>query len=118
MTDYRAHQLVIEPDQAKEHVINLLRKRRKFVLEVDPTLPQMKDVVCIAIGGEFQERRATHDYLKEIAVQTLDDAIHFGLNCLRHEVSFAVAPMDYPGGRTEWKFTAERPRRHPERRTA
>lgn len=102
-------QLTMEPDRARVYALNLVRHRRKFALEVDPTLPGMKDVVCIAIDGEFQ-KDDKHDYV-DMHARSVDEACQFAYNCCNSEVSFAVNPMTYPDGRAEWMFTAVRRKR-------
>jgi hypothetical protein len=115
-TTARPHQLVLEPDAAREHILNLLRRRAKFAVELDETARDrsggsLKDVVCIAIGGEFIERPKTHDYAHRLTCQSLDDASHFALNCLSGSLCFAVAYERHPDKREEWMFTAERRKR-------
>ncbi len=104
--DTRARQLVLEPDRAREMAVNLIRERRRFVCEIDPTAPHMKDVVCIAVGAEFQERPEFH-YIRLRAV-TRDEAAQFVYNCVQGEMSFSVTPETMPDGRTEWLLLAER----------
>lgn len=114
MTDYRAHQLVLEPPQAKETAINLIRHRKRFAVEIDAWLA--KDAICIAVGGELQERPETQDYAKNITLRTLDDACQFAANCIAEELCFDCRAVEFPDKRVEWNFTVERNKRIAERR--
>lgn len=118
MPDHRAHQYSVEPPQAKEMAVNLIRKQRKFAVEIDPTLRGMKDVVCIAIGAELEQRTATEEYAKGITCKTLDDACQFVVNCIDEELSFWVDPRIVHGHPVEWVFTIERNKGHRERRAS
>lgn len=102
----RPQQLVLEPNRAQEAVINLIRHHRPFVVEVDPSVMHMKDVVCIAVGGEFIERPEYH-YVRLRAV-THEEACHFAYNCVQGEMSFSMRPETMPDGRCEWAMLAER----------
>lgn len=114
MTDTRAHQLVLEPPQARDTVVNLIRHRRRFAVEIDAGLA--KDAICIAVGGELAERPETEDYAKCITLRTLDDACQFAANCIREELCFDCKAIEFPDKRIEWSFTVERNKRIAERR--
>lgn len=113
MVDYRHQQLVLEPPQAKETVINLVRHRKRFAVEIDAWLA--KDAICIAVGGELVERD-TEDYAKNITLRTLDDACQFAANCIEEELCFDCRTVELPDKRIEWNFTVERNKRIAERR--
>ncbi len=97
----------MEPDRAQEVVINLIRRQAMFVCEIDPT--KVKDMVCVAIGGEFQ-KEPSKDYV-DVTCRTMADACQLAYNCIREEVSFAVVPRTLAVLDTEWIITAERPKR-------
>lgn len=96
----------MEPDRAREVVVNLIRRQRKFVAEIDPA--QVKDMVCVHLGAEF-EKRPDQDYVDMTAV-TLGDACQFAYNCVRDEMSFGCYTY-YRDNQPNWQFTAERPKR-------
>lgn len=104
----------VEPDVAREHVVNLLRRRVAFVVDQDPDV--LKDVLVIGVGGALRERGDTHEYARELTCTSLDDACQFALNCIRDGFAYSVTPRGYPDGRTEWMFVAERRRDVRERR--
>lgn len=116
----RAHQLTLEPDRAKDYIVNLIRTQRDFAMEIDAGLKDaygasLKDVVCIALGGRLVERA---DYLlaKGIVLRTRDDATHMALKFLREEICFHVVAKPLPMNQCEWHFTAERSQREHIRR--
>lgn len=97
--------LTLEPDQAERLALNLIRHGQPFVIEQDPAV--LKDVVLLARGASFQERHATHHYLRFRAVN-LDEASQYAVNCFQHGLSFAVTSEVMPDQRREWVIQVER----------
>ncbi len=104
----------LEPDRAREMVINLIRRRVPFSLDQEDTTA--KDVRVIGVHGDLVERAETHDYARRLTCTHRDEATHFALNAEREGFSFTVRPTEYPDGRCEWSFTLERHRAITERR--
>lgn len=103
-------QLTLEPDQAERRAINLIREgTRNFVVEIDPTTPHLKDVVCVAVDAEFDER-PNENYLRTRQV-TKDEACQWAVNLIRAEMSFSVKPEVMQDGRTEFLVHVERRKR-------
>lgn len=114
MTDYRAHQLTLEPPQACETAVRLLQLHRRFAVEMDASLA--KDAICIAVGGELAARPDAYDYAQDITCRTLDDACQFAVNCIREELCFDARTLQLPNGKIEWNFKVERHKRFREAR--
>lgn len=112
---YGPKQLTLEPPQAQEVVVNLIRQRRRFAVELDAAIA--KDVVCVAIGGQLGEREH-EEYARNIVLRTFDDAAQFAVNCIQEELCFDCKCTAYPDKRVEWAFTIERNKRHRARREA
>lgn len=103
----RPHQLPpMEPDHAREVVVNLIRRQTTFVCEIDPA--KVKDMVCIALGAVW-EKRPDYDYV-DMTATALADACQFAHNCVRDEMSFGVT-VHVHHREPNWQFTAERPKR-------
>lgn len=108
-SDYRpARHYTVEPDRAKEMILNLLRKRRRFALTQQAEYGHMYDVVNITIGGSLVERRETEEYAHSMVCENLDEACQFAVNCLNNHLSFAVYVTQNPGHHEQWVFSAER----------
>lgn len=114
MTDYRAQQLVLEPPQACETVVRLLKLRRRFAVEIDAALA--KDAICIAVGGELVERTDAYDYAPDLTARTFDDAAQFAVNCIHEELCYDCRAIQLSGGTVEWQFKVERHKRYREAR--
>ena len=98
----------VEPPQAEEMAVNLLKKRKRFAMTQAETPGMMHDVVVITVGGSLVEREETEEYAKSITCETLDDACQFAVNCVRTKMSFAVHAQENPGHHPQWVFTVER----------
>lgn len=103
---HRANTLALEPDQARERGLKLLRYGHPFVMEIDPTLPGMKDVVAVSTGASWQEREG-YSYIRKRAL-AYDDAAQYLVNLIRAELSFSVTPEFQPNSEVrEWLFQVE-----------
>ena len=97
--------LALEPDQARERCLNLIRHGEQFSVEIDPRLRGMKDVVCVYQSAVLEHRpgwthlrtRATHK----------DEACQYLYNLFASEISFQVNPEPQRDGRMEWLFLVE-----------
>lgn len=119
MTDVRARQFTVEPDVAREMIINLIGRRLSFAVEMEDYKKaaaghSLHDVICIAVGAQLDKRHETHLYAEGIVQRTRDDATWWALALLRDRVCFSVKCTVYPkemGRPDEWDFTAEREKR-------
>lgn len=119
MTDHRAHQYSVEPDKAAEMLVNLVRLKRNFAVEMEDYKTaaaghSLHDVICIAVGAQLVKRHDTHLYAEDMVHKTRDDATWFALALLRDRICFSVKVTVYPremGRPDEWAFTAERAKR-------
>jgi hypothetical protein len=107
---YGAEQLTLEPDCARERAIGLIRDAVPFVVEMTTTVRHMKDVVCLAIGGEFQEEPEKYDYIRLRATHR-EEACQAVWNWINAELSFAVRPERVNGDNLEWVMVARMPKR-------
>lgn len=103
---HRAHYLQLEPDQALRRCYHLLTEGHPFVVEIDPTLPGMKDVVVVSQGAEFVER-PEFTYIRKRGLD-YDEAAQYVTNLIRAELSFSVTPEVIPSTqRREWLVLVE-----------
>ena len=98
--------LALEPDQARDQCINMVRRAVQFCVEIDPRLPGMKDVVIVSRSAMLENREGwTH--LRQLAT-SIDDACQFVVNLLNNELTFQCNPKPQEGtGRMEWYFLVE-----------
>lgn len=100
----RAHFVQLEPPQAIDRVLVLLKYGHPFVVEIDPA--KIKDMVILNHGAKWEERD-TADYISKRAT-TYDDAAQYAVNLIAAELSFAVEPQQMPDpAQREWRFTVE-----------
>ena len=86
--------IAVEPDQARERVVNMLRHGVQFCVEIDPTMCGMKDVVVISRTAKVVEREG-FTLLRQRAVG-LNEACHFAMNCIREELTYQCTPEMRP----------------------
>lgn len=98
--------VALEPDQAGDQCINMIRKGVQFCVEIDPRVRGMKDTVIVSRSAMLEEREGwTH--LRQLAT-SVDDACQFALNALRAELSFQCTPKAQQGTqRQEFYFLVE-----------
>lgn len=96
--------IAVEPDQARDHVLNMIRQGVQFVCEIDPTLKGFKDCIVLSRSALLETEPQFTD-LRQRAT-TLDDACHFALNCIRSELTFQCNPTTRPNDdkASEWLF--------------
>lgn len=98
--------IAVEPHQAREHCINMIRRGVQFCVEIDPRVPGMKDTVILSRSAMLEERPGW-TRLRELATN-VDDACQFVVNLLRSELSFQVTPKPQEGtDRLEFYFLIE-----------
>ena len=117
MTDTRAHQYNVEPDVARTMLINLIRHRKHFAVEMQDYLrgvqgTNLHDTICIAVGAALDKRNDTHLYAEDIVFRDRDNATWFALDCLDKRICFSVTHAIFsPQDAEEWRFVCEREKR-------
>ena len=117
MTDYNARQFNVEPPQAAEMIVNLIRLRKAFAMEAEDYRRgayghSLHDTICIAVGAALDKRNATHLYAEDIVFPDRDNATWFALDCLDKRICFSVTHAIFrPQDAEEWRFVCEREKR-------
>ncbi len=90
--------LALEPDQALERCLNLVRAGETFAVEIDPTL--VKDLVVVSTGAVLQEEEG-FDYIRTRATD-MEGACQLVWNMIHQERTFSVQRETKGDGRHEW----------------
>lgn len=109
MTSIRTipHHITVEPDQARERVLNFIRLGVQFCCEIDPRLKGMKDCIALYVGGVLESTPGWTSLRRRCV--TRDDACHYALNLINAELTFQVNPETRPNNplAREWVFLVE-----------
>lgn len=82
--------IVVEPDQARDHVINMIRRGVQFCCEIDPNISGMKDCVVLSRSAVLESTPGWTP-IRQLAT-CMDDACHYALRCIREELTFQCTP--------------------------
>jgi hypothetical protein len=98
--------LTLEPDQAREYCVNLVRRFEQFAVEIAPRLRGMKDVVAVYRSGVL-EAKPGWGHVAQLATDR-DTACQYVHNLIGAELSFQVNPQIQQGtNRREWRILVE-----------
>jgi hypothetical protein len=99
--------IAVEPDQAREHCVNMIRKGVQFCCEINPGLSGMKDVVVLSRSAVLEQTAGWTSVRTRCT--NVEEACHYVLRLIHEELTFQANPETRPNDPTalEYLFLVE-----------